>query len=166
MQSKGTPQKKTSEKIICQNKRASFDYNIEKRFEAGISLKGSEVKSCRAGKVQLVDAYAMIERGEVLLHKAHISEYAQSGPYFNHEAQRKRKLLLHKREIANLRALIEQQGYTLIPTRMYFKGGVAKVELGVGKGKTKGDKRDSLKEKDEQRSLQKAVRRSRFEDDE
>ena len=155
MSDKKTPQP------ITQNRRAVFDYHIEKRIEAGIVLSGSEVKSCRAGKVQLVDAYAMIERGEMWLYKANIAEYAQGGPYFNHPPVRKRKLLLHKREIATLQAQIEQQGYTLIPCSMYFAKGRAKVELGLAKGKTKGDKRESTKTREDTRQLARAVRRNR-----
>ncbi len=152
------------EKLICQNKRAGFDYHIEKRLEAGIALAGSEVKSCRNGKVQLADSYAAIDRGEIFLHKAHISEYNQGGPFFNHVPQRKRKLLMHKREIRNLQAATEVEGFTLVPTRMYFKRGRIKVELGLAKGKTKGDKRQSDKKHESDRHIQRATRRDRNRD--
>lgn len=153
--------RKTETNRIADNRRARFDYHVEKKLEAGISLVGSEVKSCREGKVQLVDSYATIERGELYLMKAHIAEYKQGGPFFNHEPTRKRKLLMHKREITQLREALEQDGYTLVPLRIYFSKGLAKVELGLAKGKTKGDKRQSLKDKDEKRSVDKAMRRDR-----
>jgi SsrA-binding protein len=144
---------------ICQNRRASFDYFIEKKFEAGIELVGSEVKACREGKVQLVDSFASIEKDECFLHKAHISEYKHGGPHFNHPPVRRRKLLLRKREIRNLEALLEQKGYTLVPIRMYFKNGKAKVELGLGKGKTKGDKRETVKQREDTVQMNQAVKR-------
>lgn len=153
--------RKTETNRIADNRRARFDYHVEKKFEAGISLVGSEVKSCREGKVQLVDSYATIERGELFLMKAHIAEYKQGGPFFNHEPTRKRKLLMHRREITQLREALEQDGYTLVPLRIYFSKGLAKVELGLAKGKTKGDKRQTLKDKDEKRSVDKAMRRDR-----
>lgn len=148
-------------KLVVQNKRAGFNYHIEEKIEAGMVLVGSEVKSARLGKVQLVDAYAAIEKGQVYLHKAHIAEYAQGGPHFNHVTTRKRKLLLHRRQIATLKAKMEQQGYSLVPTRVYFKRGLAKIELGLGKGKNKGDKRRSVKEKESVRSMDRARKRDR-----
>lgn len=151
----------TGIKLICENRRARHDFHIDKTLETGIQLKGSEVKSCREGKVQLVDSYAMIERGELFLHKANIAEYKQGGPYFNHPAVRKRKLLAHKREIVNLQALVEQKGMTLVPLKMYFKAGKAKVELGLGRGKTRGDKRESSKKRDVNLEMAKARRRER-----
>jgi len=147
--------------LITQNKRAVFDFHVEKRIEAGIVLTGSEVKSCRAGKVQLADSYAMVEKGEVYLFKVHITEYDKASPFFSHPPVRKRKLLLHKREITDLKTRVEQQGYTLVPLRMYFKGSNAKVELGLAKGKNKGDKRSTIKEKEESRQVDRAVRRGR-----
>lgn len=159
------PQSKSeAEKLISQNKRAGFDYHIEKRIEAGVVLQGSEVKSCRDGRVQLVDSYATIEKGEIYLMKAHIAEYKEGGPFFNHVPQRRRKLMLHKREIRNLGALLEQQGYTLVPTRMYFKRGRVKVELGLAKGKTKGDKRETSRTAESDRRIRQATRRNRNED--
>ena len=152
--------KTTTEKIISLNRQAGFQYHIEKKIEVGIVLTGSEVKSCREGRVQLVDSYAGFERGEVFLYKIHIAEYKQSGPHFNHEPARKRKLLLHKREIKNLGALVEQQGYTLVPLKFYFKAGKVKVEIGLCKGKTKGDKRESIKNRETNRDLQAQNRRS------
>lgn len=148
-------------KDLVSNKAAFHHYAISDRWEAGISLKGSEVKACRMSKIQLVDSYVAIEKGEAFLMKAHISEYAQSGPYFNHETTRKRKLLLHRREIQKLEAAISRKGFSLLPLRFYLKNGRIKVELGLGKGKTKGDKRATLKEKDITRENQAAVRRVR-----
>jgi SsrA-binding protein len=151
----------TGIKIVSQNKKARFDFHIEKTIEAGMVLKGSEVKSLRDGKVQLVDSFASFEKGELYLNKAHISEYKQGGPYYNHPPIRKRKLLLHKRELLNLKAQLDQQGYTLIPLRVYFKDGKAKLELGLAKGKNKGDKRSSVKDREEARHLDRARRRDR-----
>lgn len=153
--------KNAGQKMICVNRKASFNYHLEKKYEAGIALKGSEVKSCRDAKVQLVDSYASIEKGEIFLYKAHISEYKQGGPFFNHEPARKRKLLLHKEEIQKIQAALNEKGFTLVPTKMYFKKGRAKVELALAKGKNKGDKRQSLKEKDVKRDMDKARKYSR-----
>lgn len=150
-----------SQKTVCVNKKATHDYFIEKRFEAGLVLVGSEVKSCRLGKVQLVDSYAAIERGELYLYKSHIAEYKQGGTFFNHTPVRKRKLLMHKREIANLSAAIEKKGYTLVPLKVYLSKGRVKLELGLAKGKSKGDKRDTLKNKDVQRDMNRASRREK-----
>ncbi|HVJ64373.1 MAG TPA: SsrA-binding protein SmpB [Bdellovibrionota bacterium] len=147
------------EKLISANKKARHDFHIVKTFEAGMVLKGSEVKSCRDGRVQLLDSYASFEKGELYLHKVNIAEFKQSGPFFNHEPARKRKLLMHRREMENLKAEMEQSGSTLVPLRMYFKKGKAKVELGLAKGKNKGDKRQALKAKDEERSIRQAKKR-------
>jgi len=148
-------------KMICQNKKAFHNFHIEKKFEAGIILKGSEVKSCRQGKVQLVDSYAAFKKHELYLVKAHISEFKQGGPFFNHPPVQDRKLLMHKREILNIKALLEQQKLTLVPLKMYFKKGKAKVELGLARGKTHGDKRHSLKEKESDRKMAQAQKRER-----
>lgn len=147
------------EKLISANKKARHDYQILKTFEAGIALKGSEVKSCRDAKVQLLDSYAAFERGELYLLKVNIGEYKQGGPFFNHETTRKRKLLMHRRELLNIKAEMEQTGATLVPLRMYFKAGKAKVELGMAKGKNKGDKRQALKAKDDKRVAREAKKR-------
>lgn len=158
------PDKGGGLKIICENRKARHDYHIDKVMEAGIQLTGSEVKSCREGRVQLVDSYAMVERGELYLHKANIAEYKQGGPYFNHPPVRKRKLLVHKREMRSLLEAVQQQGMTLVPTKMYFRRGKAKVELGLARGKTKGDKRQSQKTRDADRAVAQARRRSRDDD--
>jgi SsrA-binding protein len=153
MEAKAKQKDRGTIKPISSNKRATFNYAIEAKFEAGISLKGSEVKSCRNGQVQLVDSYAMVEKGEIFLYKVHIAEHKEGGPFYNHPPARKRKLLMHKREIKRLAASIEQKGYTLVPLRFYFKGPHVKVELGLAKGKTKGDKRESIKTKDVEREM-------------
>ena len=153
--------KSSGQKIICQNKKASHNYVLDKKFEAGIVLKGSEVKSCRDAKVQLLDSYAYFEKGELFLMKAHISEYKQGGPFFNHEITRKRKLLLKKVELRRLKVAIEAEGYALVPTKMYFLKGQVKVEIALAKGKNKGDKRQSLKAKDEKRHIDKELKRNR-----
>ncbi|MBP7843450.1 MAG: SsrA-binding protein SmpB [Proteobacteria bacterium] len=148
-------------KLISQNRKAFHDYHIEKTIEAGLVLKGSEVKSCREGKVQLVDSFASFSKGELFLHKANISEFKQGGPFYNHPPVRTRKLLLKKKELQQLLTAIDKDGYTLIPIKIYFKNGYAKIELGLAKGKTRGDKRDTLKKKEVQRSMDQAKRRDR-----
>ena len=143
--------------IEIKNKKAVFDYNIEETFEAGIVLKGTEIKSIRDGKANLKDSYAVIKKGEVFLLNMHISAY-ENGNIFNHQETRTRKLLLHKKEILKLRDKIEISGYTLIPVKLYFKGNKAKILLGVGKGKKTFDKRESLKEKDIKRDIERALK--------
>jgi SsrA-binding protein len=142
-----------NEKLICQNKKAFHNYFVEERYQAGISLLGSEVKSLRDGKVNLGDSYGDIKRGEVFLVDAHISPYAQANR-LNHEPLRTRKLLLHKREIRRLIGKVEQRGYTLIPLRLYFVQGKVKVELGLAKGKKLFDKRETLKKKTMDREME------------
>ena len=143
-------------KIICVNKRAPFDYAIDEVFEAGLVLQGTEVKSLRAGRATLKDAYAETRDGEMYLLHAHINQYEQANR-FNHEPERPRKLLLHKREIHRLTGKTQERGLTLIPTRMYFSGGKAKVELGLGKGKRQYDKRQDMKRRDAQREIARAL---------
>ena len=147
-------------KIICTNRKASHDFHLEERFEAGLVLKGTEVKSLRAGRGSLSDAYALPFHGEVFLHHFHIPEYGQGG-VFNHEPLRKRKVLLHKAEISKLVGKTQQRGYALVPLKVYFKDGKAKVELALARGKTKGDKRESIKERDAKRTMDRARRRDR-----
>src|SRR4030043_580072 len=134
------------EKLICQNKKAFFNYFIEETYKAGIALLGSEVKSLRDGKVNLGDSYGDIKRGEVFLVDAHISPYPQANR-LNHEPLRTRKLLLHKREIRRLIGKVEQRGYTLIPLKLYFVNGRVKVDLGLAKGKKLFDTRESPNKK-------------------
>jgi len=141
------------EKLICQNKKAWHDYFIEDRYEAGISLLGSEVKSLRLGKVSLGDSYAKIKDGEIYLVDAHISPYPYANR-FNHDPLRPRKLLLHKREIQRLTGKVQEKGFTLIPLRLYFSDGKVKVELGLAKGKKQYDKRETLKRKTIEREIE------------
>ena len=148
------------EKIITINRRARHDYFIEESIEAGLVLTGSEVKSLRAGKANLKDSYARIDRGEAWLSNAHISEYNPAAQ-FGHEPTRKRKLLLHAREINRLTGKVKEKGLTLIPLRMYFKNGRAKVELGLGRGKKQYDKRESIKARESDREMDRALRRGR-----
>ncbi len=144
-------------KIITINRRARFDYDIAETLEAGLVLQGTEVKSLREGRVNLKDAYADFQDGEVYLVHAHISPYDQ-GNRFNHDPERPRKLLLHKREIKRLVGKTQERGFTLVPTRMYFSRGKAKVELGLGKGKKHYDKREDMKRRTAQRDIDRAMR--------
>jgi SsrA-binding protein len=144
-------------KIISVNRRARFDYEISETLEAGLVLQGTEVKSLRQGQVNLKDAYADIADGEVYLLHAHIDPYDQ-GNRFNHDPERPRKLLLHKREIKRLTGKTQERGLTLIPTRMYFTNGKAKIELGLAKGKKHYDKRETLKRRTAQRDIERAMR--------
>lgn len=136
------------------NRKAKFDYTILEEIEAGMVLKGTEVKSIKDGKANIKDSYAIIKNGEVYLLNMHISEYKE-GNIFNHEETRTRKLLLHKKEILKLRDKVELQGLTLIPLKAYFKKNKAKVLLGLAKGKKTYDKRESIKERDIKRNLEK-----------
>ena len=142
---------------IARNKRARFDYHLLERFEAGLVLKGTEVKSLRDGKANITDAYGIVRDGEVFLLNAHIQPYARGG-YVNHEPTQTRKLLLHRREIRRLIGAVERQGLTLIPLELYFKKGVAKVALALAKGKKLHDKRDTEKERDAEREMARAGR--------
>ncbi|WAA11169.1 SsrA-binding protein SmpB [Fervidibacillus albus] len=144
-------------KVVAQNKKAYHDFFIEETYEAGIVLKGTEIKSIRAGRVNLKDAFARIEKGEVYLYNMHISPYEQ-GNRFNHDPLRTRKLLLNKREIAKLIGETKEAGYSLIPTKLYLKNGFAKLELALAKGKKKYDKREDLKKKEAKREIERAFR--------
>lgn len=144
-------------KTLAQNRKAYHDYFIEDTFEAGIVLFGTEIKSIRKGSVNLRDAYAQLDNGEVWLHNMHVSPYEQ-GNRFNHEPMRPRKLLLHRSEIAKLIGAVKEQGYTLIPTKLYIKNGYCKVQLGLAKGKKLYDKRESAKKRDANREIQRALR--------
>ncbi|MGL5805128.1 MAG: SsrA-binding protein SmpB [Xenococcaceae cyanobacterium] len=146
-------------KIISDNRQARFLYEILDTYEAGIELLGSEVKSIRAGKINLQDGYALIRNGEAWLINVHISAYQASGNYFNHEPRRTRKLLLKRKEINKLIGQVEQKGLTLIPLKMYFKGGWIKVSIGLGKGKKLHDKRETMKRRDDQREMARAMKR-------
>jgi SsrA-binding protein len=143
---------------IAKNRRARFDYTILDKWEAGIVLTGSEVKSLRDGKANITDAYAILKDGEVYLLNLHVSPYEKAS-FFNHEPTRTRKLLLHKKEIKKMIGSVERQGLTLIPLELYFKRGRAKVAIALGKGKQMHDKRQDLKRKDDERDMQRAVRK-------
>ena len=143
--------------IEIKNKKATFDYFIEEEIEVGIVLKGTEIKSIRNGLANLKDCYAIIKNGEVFLLNMFISKY-ENGSIFNHDERRTRKLLLNKREILKLRDKVEISGYTLIPIKLYFKNNKAKILLGVAKGKKNYDKRESIKEKDIKRDIEKALK--------
>jgi SsrA-binding protein len=142
---------------IARNKRARHDYHVLDTWEAGIALTGTEVKSLRNGKANLTDAYGVVKDGEVFLLNLHIAPYAQ-GNQFNHEPTRTRKLLLHKQEIRRLIGSVERQGLTLVPLELYFKGGIAKVQLALGKGKKLHDKRDDARKKDDEREMARVAR--------
>lgn len=144
------------EKLVANNKKAFHDYFIEETFEAGIELVGSEVKSIRKGAVNLKDSFAVVKNGELLLMNAHISPYAM-GSYFNPDPRRTRRLLMHKKEIIRLKTKVEQKGYTLVVTKMYFSGSLVKVEVALAKGKELFDKRKSLKEKQLKRDVARAL---------
>jgi len=143
---------------IASNRRAFHDYFIDERYEAGMALTGTEVKSLRTGRANLADGYVRIDGREAWLENVHISPYAQGG-YVNHEPRRPRKLLLHAKEIASLVGKVKQRGYTLIPLRMYFSRNHAKVEIGLGRGKRQYDKRQAMAEADAKREMERAIRR-------
>ena len=144
-------------KIVARNKKAKHDYHIEESFEAGLVLKGTEIKSIRQGKANLKDGFALVEDGEVFLHNMHISPYKQGNRY-NHEPERVRKLLLHKSQISSLIGKTQRQGYTLIPLALYLKDNLAKVELALAKGKNVRDKRRDIAKKTAQREMEKAFK--------
>ena len=143
--------------IEIKNKKATFDYFIEEEIECGIVLKGTEIKSIRNGQANIKDCYAIIKNNEVFLLNMFISKY-ENGSIFNHDERRTRKLLLNKKEIFKLRDKVEISGYTLVPVKLYFKGNKAKILLGVAKGKKNYDKRQSIKEKDIKRDIEKALK--------
>ncbi|MCM3115230.1 SsrA-binding protein SmpB [Neobacillus drentensis] len=144
-------------KVVAQNKKAYHDYFIEETYEAGIVLQGTEIKSIRGGKVNLKDAYARIQNGEAILFGMHVSPYEQ-GNIFNHDPLRTRKLLLHKREINKLIGETKEAGYALVPLKLYLKNGFCKVLIGLAKGKKNYDKRESLKQKEAKREIERAFR--------
>lgn len=144
-------------KVISENRKAYHEYFIEDKFEAGIILTGTEIKSIRNGRVNLKDSYARIDHGEVWLYQMHISPY-ELGNRYNHDPLRKRKLLLNHSEIIKLVGKIQLQGLTLVPTRIYLKRGMAKIELGIGKGKKNYDKRQDLAEREGKREIERSLR--------
>lgn len=154
-------EKDSGEKVVATNRKAFHDYHIEDRFEAGIILRGTEVKSLREGLVNLRDSYASVNHGEVFLHNCHINPYSH-GNIMNHEPLRTRKLLLHQKEIIQLIGKTQQKGLTLIPLRIYFTPrGHAKVELALAKGKKQYDRRETIKEREAGREVERAMKGKR-----
>lgn len=151
---------KTGTKTIAQNKKAFHDYFVDEEFEAGIELFGTEVKSVRQGKVNLKDSYVSLKTGEAILIGMHISPYEQ-GNIFNREPLRSRRLLLHRREINRLIGLTQQEGYTLIPLRVYLKGQLVKVSIGLCRGKKNYDKRQDIARRDAKRDMERALKNNR-----
>ena len=150
--------KETGRKLVASNKKARHDYHIEDTYEAGIVLQGTEVKSLRAGRASLVDAFAEVDRGEMYLHQLHIGTYDR-GTWTNHEPRRRRKLLLHREEIDKIEAKVKEKGFTLVPLQLYFVDGRAKVEIGLAKGKKSWDKRQSIAERTAKREAEIAIGR-------
>ncbi|UCR89101.1 SsrA-binding protein SmpB [Mycetocola spongiae] len=148
--------KERGEKVVATNRKARHDYLIEETFEAGMVLSGTEVKSLRMGRASLVDGYAFIEGGEIWLDAVHIPEYFQ-GSWNNHSARRKRKLLLHRQEINKISHKVAPGGYTIIPLKIYFSNGNAKVEIAIAKGKKEYDKRQTLRERQDKREASRAM---------
>ncbi|OKL48086.1 SsrA-binding protein SmpB [Boudabousia marimammalium] len=144
-------------KTVARNKKAHHDYHIEDRYEAGISLTGTEVKALRMGRASLMEAWVEVEDGEVWLHRANIPQYSQ-GSWTNHAPTRKRKLLLHRREIEILAMKVQAKGYTIVPLELYFIGGRAKLEIALARGKQEWDKRQALREKQDNREALRAMR--------
>ena len=147
-------------KTIATNRKAHYNYHIQDRLEAGITLTGTEIKSIRAGRVNLSDAYVRPEKGELWLLNAHIARY-DAGSYMSHEPLRPRKLLLHRKEINNLSSKVQEKGLTLVPLRLYLKDSLAKVEVALGKGKKIYDKRESIARRDSDREMERAIKNRR-----
>ena len=143
--------------VVATNRKAFHEYNILETFEAGLQLKGSEVKSIREGKASLKQAYILIRKGEAWLRGTHIPSYSHTG-FEGHEPVRDRKLLLHKKEIQKINSKLAEKGLTAVPTKLYFKGGLIKLEFGLAKGKKLYDKRDTKKKRDVERDIQRALK--------
>jgi SsrA-binding protein len=150
--------KQTGRKLVASNRKARHDYLVEDVYEAGVALVGTEVKSLRAGRASLVDGFATVDNGEVWLQGVHIPEYAQ-GTWTNHEPRRRRKLLLHRHEIERLAQATREQGLTIVPLQLYFQDGKAKVEIAVARGKRNYDKRQALRERQDNREAARAMAR-------
>lgn len=150
-------EKDTAIKIVAENRKARHDYHIHESYEAGLVLTGTEVKSLRAGKANLKDAYARIEHNEMILHNMHISPY-DAGNRFNHEPLRNRKLLMHRQEINKLIGKTQEKGYTLVPLKLYFTRGLAKIQIGLATGKKNYDKRQDMAERDAKREIDRVFR--------
>lgn len=146
-----------NDRTVTENRRARHEYHILETYEAGLALKGTEVKSLRSGKASLQDSFARVENGELLLYNMHISPYSQ-GNQFNHEPKRTRRLLMHKREIMRLFGKTREKGLTLIPLKVYFKNGLAKVELALAKGKRVYDRREDIAARDARREIERAMK--------
>lgn len=155
----GKPKDGEGIKIVCDNRKAFHNYHIDEKMEAGMVLTGTEVKSLRAGTANIRDAYAIFKSGELFLINSHINPYAQ-GNRQNHEPERTRKLLMKREELSKLWGKLEIKGYSLVPLKVYFKKGIAKIELGLGRGKKSHDKRQDIKDRDMKRSLQKITKQS------
>ncbi|MBD1863844.1 MULTISPECIES: SsrA-binding protein SmpB [Trichocoleus] len=149
----------TGYKIVSDNRQARFQYEILETYETGIELRGTEVKSIRAGQVNLRDGFALVRDGEVVLLNVHISPHETTNQAFNHDPRRTRKLLMHREEIRKLIGKVEQQGLTLVPLKMYMKRGWVKVDLALVKGKKLHDKREDLKRRDDKRDMERAMKR-------
>src|SRR4028118_32999 len=145
-------------KVVSDNRQARYLYEILETYEAGIELKGTEVKSIREGRSNIRDGYALIRNGEAWLINVHVSPHPTTSQYFNHDPRRTRKLLLHKQEIRKLIGKVEQQGLTLVPLKMYLKGGWVKLDIGLGKGKKLYDKREDLKKREDKRDMERAMK--------
>jgi SsrA-binding protein len=143
---------------VASNRQASFRYHLLEKWEAGLVLQGTEVKALREGKAQIKDGYASVRNGEVWLHNVHIPPYGPASRE-NHEPERDRKVLMHRREIERLIGKTREKGLTLVPTRLYFSGGRAKVEIALARGKDVGDKRQTIKEREMKREMERALRR-------
>ena len=148
---------KSGRKVVTENRKARHDYHILETYEAGLALAGTEVKSLRLGRANLQDSYARVESAELILYNMHVSPYAQ-GNQFNHEPKRKRKLLMHKREIMRLLGKSREKGLALIPLRVYFKNGYAKVEIALAKGKKSYDRREDMAARDAKRDMERALK--------
>lgn len=145
-------------RVVARNRKAYYDYHVEDRYEAGLVLRGSEIKSIREGRVSLREGYVRPRDGELWLLNVHIGSYKPAGRYFDHDPRRPRKLLLHRYEIDRLIGEVERSGYTIIPLQMYLKNGLAKVEIGLARGKAKHDKRRVIAERDAEREIDRAMR--------
>jgi SsrA-binding protein len=145
-------------KIVADNRQARYLYEILETFEAGIVLVGTEIKSIRAGKLNLRDGFALLRNGEMFLMNVHVSPHSTASQLFNHEPRRTRKLLLHSKEIRKLKDQVEQQGLTLVPLKMYLKRGIVKVDMALVRGKKLHDKREDSKRRDDQREMQRAMK--------
>ena len=157
---KGKTKEKSQVKIISDNRRARHEYELIEVFEVGICLTGTEVKSLRQGKANLQDSFARVDDGELWLFNCHITPY-DHGNRFNHDPLRKRKLLVHYRQIIKLKSAIQEKGLTLVPLKMFFKGNLAKIDLALAKGKQLWDKRQTIAKRDNQRQLERIIKRSR-----